>query len=96
MGISKFVDGKTKNKKSLAEPCHKNSIDCMFLDQDSGTCRAEWCIFEELPEMVNIPVHITCSICRSNSKTVSAYSSERSYICDSCASKIRALFTHSH
>lgn len=125
MGLVKNVNQR-KLKKMEVEPCHKNSTDCMFLNKTNGMCRAEWCVFEELPEMVKINVELTCEVCNKNKTTVSVYSGETKYICDdcldklykvikdpvcdicgtpishdrsictTCASKIQALYTHSH
>lgn len=94
MSISKIVEKEDGKKKSSIEKCHKNSKDCMYLNKDNGTCRAEWCIFEELPDMIDPSIEITCSICGTSHKTVSVYSSERHYICDTCINKIRNLFRY--
>lgn len=93
MAISNILD-KGKYTRKTVEPCMKGSTDCMFLNEN-GSCRAEWCIFEELPEIENLQVTINCYICNTP-KTVSAYSGERGYICKDCAAKIRALYTHTH
>ena len=88
MSISKIVDNrKYKNKRKEVEECHKNSTDCMYLNED-GTCRAEWCIYEELPSMIRPNIKLTCGVCKSNTTTVSAYSSERKYICPECLDKL--------
>lgn len=90
MSISNLVDDRPIRKKSEIEKCHLNADDCQFLD-GNGNCRAEWCIFEELPKMINPKISISCYICGAT-KTVSAYSGERGYVCPSCASQIRMLF----
>ena len=125
MAISKIVDNRKYERKTV-ETCQKNSEDCMYLNKADGTCRAEWCIFKELPEMVKLNIKLTCGVCKKNTTTVSAYSSERKYICpecldklydvivepkcgvcktpiaageylcSSCATKIKALYTHTH
>lgn len=93
MAISKLVDDRKYEKKTV-ETCQKNSKDCMFLDKSDGTCRAEWCIFKELPEMVKTNVQLTCRIC-GRTKIVSVYSGETQYICDNCIDRIkRWLYYH--
>lgn len=89
MGISKLVDNRYyKHKKQETIQCKKNIKDCMFL-MDDNECCAEWCIFEELPKVINLERKITCSICNINSKTVSVYSGQKDYICEECINKIR-------
>lgn len=88
MAISNIVDSR-KYKRKTIETCQKNSSDCMFLDKKDNTCRAEWCIFKELPEMIKLNVKLTCEICKKNMTTVSVYSGETKYICDECLEKIK-------
>lgn len=94
MAISKLVDNRKYEKKTI-ETCQLNSKDCMFLDKADNTCRAEWCIYKELPEMVKLNVKLTCEVCKKNSTTVSVYSGETKYICDECLEKIKNR-TESH
>ena len=88
MAISKLLENKKSIKKKEVEECHKNSTDCMYLDKKDGTCRAEWCIFKELPEMVKLNVKLTCEVCKKNTTTVTVYSGETKYICDDCLDKL--------
>lgn len=80
---------KTVSAKSSSISCSKGIADCMYAS--NGGCSAEWCIFEELPKMVNGSKSISCDICGSTSKTVSVYSGINSFICDDCKDKIKKI-----
>ena len=91
MAISKIVDNRSySNKPDDSASCMKGSSDCQYLTE-SGGCSAEWCIFEELPKMINSSRELTCSICGKNKKSFSSYSGVRSYICDECNKKIKKI-----
>lgn len=92
MAISKLLDNRSySNKPSDNASCMKGISDCQFLTA-SGGCSAEWCIFSELPTMLNsVGKELTCSICGKNKKTVSAYSGISSFVCDECRQKIKKI-----
>ena len=91
MAISKIVDNRSySNKPDDSASCMKGSSDCQYLTE-SGGCSAEWCIYEELPKMINSSRELTCSICGKNKKSFSSYSGVRSYICDECNKKIKKI-----
>ena len=89
MGLVK-IENKRKIKKVKVEDCseHINSSDCMFRNKKTGKCRGEWCIYKELPKLVDINVELTCEVCKKNKTTVSVYSGETKYICDDCLDKL--------
>ena len=89
MGMSKLIDPVVPNIRKVVEGgCQLGTTDCMFLD-DNGDCTAEWCIFSQLPKVVNTTRTITCSICGESTKNVSVYSGIKEFICPVCKQKIR-------
>ena len=93
MGLSTVLDKKYKNqtsKKDKSIACLNNVLDCRFID-GNGNCKAEWCIFNELPEMVQKVKQINCIIC-NKPKEVSVYCGETNYICEDCKKIIDKVF----
>lgn len=93
MSISNVLDkkyNKTKSTNTDNIKCSKNSTDCMYLAKN-GMCSAEWCLFDELPKMIETKKEINCIIC-GESKEVSIYNSDSWYICDKCIKKIKESF----
>lgn len=92
MGVSNILD-KKYNKKGLlktdAIKCIKDVTDCMFIS-NNGMCSAEWCIFQELPKVIDLEKDINCIFC-DKPKTVSIYNSDSWYICDDCIRKMKEI-----
>lgn len=84
------LNSSNNKSRSNSISCMKNISDCMFLGQN-GSCIAEWCIFEELPTVINTTKSLTCSICNETKKTVSTFSGIGSFICDKCNEKIKKV-----
>lgn len=83
---------KKLTKSVTTGSCMKNVNDCRY--RSNNGCSAEWCIYEELPKIVNENKTISCEICGVE-KTVSIYSGETSYICDDCKKQIKKILTES-
>ena len=88
MSLSKIMDPVVPVINITEEGCQLGTTDCMFLDND-GDCTAEWCIFSQLPKVINTTRTVTCSICGGSPKLVTVYSGIRDYICPTCKQKIR-------
>lgn len=89
MAISKLINPTVSTNRNITEAgCQLGVSDCMFLD-NNGNCSAEWCIFSQLPKVINTTRQITCSICGESVKNVSIYSGIKDFICPVCKQKIR-------
>ena len=92
MGLSKIIDannGSSSINKQATVSC-EHGVDCMYKSA-SGGCTAEWCIFSQLPKIVNNSKKLKCSVCGKNEKTVSVYSGISSFVCDECTEKINKV-----
>ena len=90
MAISKllYVNNSKKGSDGI-KGCMMGSSDCMFLVD--GNCSAEWCVFSQLPKILNNTREIECMICGKEKTKVSVLSGQSIYICPKCVEKLRRL-----
>ena len=72
MALSNILDKSNNSIKRHATEACELGVDCQYKSAN-GNCSAEWCIYSQLPKMVNTSKNISCMVC-GKSISVSVYS----------------------